>query len=67
MFFKDPVDPYDGGLKPSEVLTQMEAAIENAMQGGLLVEKLTSIQDQVYKLQKNIGGVVDTTGQFTGE
>ena len=68
MFFNtDPVDPYDGGLRPSEVLSQMEAAIENAMQGDLLVEKLTSIQDQVYKLQKNIGGVVDTTGQFTGE
>jgi len=68
MFFTEEVDPYvSGGIKPIEVLKQMEGALENAMQGGLLVEKLTSIQDQVYKLQKSIGGVVDTTGKFTGE
>ena len=67
MFFNDPVDPYDGGISPKEVASQMKAALENAMSGLQLVEKLTSIQDQVYKLQKNIGGVVDTTGKFTGE
>lgn len=68
MFFENIVpDPYEGGIKPTEVASQMKAALENAMSGVELIEKLTSIQDQVYKLQKSIGGVVDTTGKFTGE
>ena len=68
MFFEGVVpDPYEGGINPTEVASQMKAALENAMSGVELIEKITSIQDQVYKLQKSIGGVVDTTGKFTGE